>query len=372
MVKKSLIAAVLLSSGTAFAQSEAPVVAAAKQHSSLACEPAKVHIGGSAQFRYGWNTNTNNIGDNNTNGFSVPLARIHMTGNVNSDIDFKIEGEFDSNNDNFALTDAYAGISAFDNGRFQLGQFRLPFLYEQNVDAEFQMAAQTSAFSNIFGQGYSQGLMFEYEGKEVKAQVAVSDGFNTADTNFDDAAESDLALTARVNFVPFGAMHNFDEFTAYSGDSKALMLGAAVHYQDENIDTDSLFTYTLDANMKMGGLGLYAAGVGRAVDTASESFDDFGGIAQASYRISNFEPFARYEIILPDDARNLSNDAYSFLTGGVNYYLYEQAAKITVDAVYAFEATNDLTSLNAFSTNSLLPSSDDGEISLVAQFQVLF
>lgn len=372
MFKKSFIAVVLMSSGLAVAQNDAPVVAAAKHQHSLSCEPAKVHFGGSAQFRYGWNTNSNNIGENNTNGFSVPLARIHMNGNVTSDIDFKIEGEFDSNHDNFSLKDAYAGLSAFGDGRFQLGQFRLPFLYEQNVDSEFQMAAQTSVFSNIFGQGYSQGLMFAWEGKQVNAQFAVSDGFNTADTNFDNDAESDVALTARVEFVPFGSALNFAEFTTCGGDTKALMIGAAAHYQDENATSDSLFTYTVDANMKMGGLGLYAAGVGRAVDTTSESFDDFGAIAQASYRINNIEPFARFEIIMPDDARAFANDAYSFATAGVNYYLYEQAAKITVDAVYSFEATNDLVAMDAFTTNSLMPSSEDGEVSLVAQFQVLF
>jgi len=361
----------LLGCGAAFAQQQAAPQTAATC-TALKCEEAKVHFGGGLQFRYTWDTNTNDVGSDNTNGFSTPLARIHMNGNVTKDIDFKVEGAFNSETNDFGLLDAYAGVSFSENTRLQVGQFRLPFLFEQNVDAEMQMAAQTSAFSNIFGQGYSQGVQFACGNDKIRFRTAVSDGFNTANTNFDNAVESDFALTARLDFAALGNLHSFSEFTAGEGDGNGLLLGAAAHYQDENSVASKLFTYTADVNWKVGGWSVYGAGVARTIDDATSSFDDFGFIGQTAYRINKFEPFARYEMILPDTDRNLSSDTYSFATAGVNYYLYGQAAKFTVDAVYAFEATEDISDMNGLSTNSLVSTEKDGEISLVAQFQVLF
>jgi hypothetical protein len=302
----------------------------------------------------------------------VPLARLHVNGNITEGVDFMVEGEFDTASENFGLKNAYVGVSPFDHGRLQMGQFRLPFLLEQNIHEDMQMAAQTSAFSNIFGQGYSQGLMFACGNNTLRFRTSLSDGFDTANTNVDDSGESDFAATARIDYAISGKLNNFEQFTTADANENGFMVGAAAHYQDSNDLADSLFTYTADATWKQSNWSLYAAGVGRSVDEAADSFNDFGGIGQVAYRMNNIEPFARFECILPDTDRSMSNDSYNFVSAGVNYYMYGQAAKFTVDAVYAFEATADLASMGAFSDNSLVNSTEDGETSLVAQFQVLF
>lgn len=369
MIKASIIS-VLICCGTAFAQT----ASAGHDHSTcgaLQLNPAKVEVGGGLQFRYSWNTNTNNIGDENTNGFSTPLARIHVKGQLNDTIDYKIQGGFNSGTDDFQLLDAYAGINITDGSRIQLGQFHLPFLFEENIGSEMQMAAQTSVFTNIFGQGWSQGVQFECGNDTIRFRTAISDGLNTANTNFNDASESDFALTARLDYALAGRIDHFEMFSTDGTDS-GLLLGVAGHYQDENNFASSLFSYTADVNWKVGNWSVYGAGVGRSVDEFTDSFNDFGLIAQTGYMISKFEPFVRYEMILPDTNRSFSSDTYNFATAGVNYYLYGQAAKFTVDAVYAFEATQDISSMNGLSENALVSTTEDGEISLVAQFQVLF
>lgn len=371
MIKNSLIASVLLFCGSAAVAQHENLVAAASEHSTFAPETAKVHFGGSAQFRYAWNTNVNDLGNDNTNGFSVPLARLHATGDITDSVDFRVEGQFDSGSEDFGLTDAFVGVAPFESARFQIGQFRLPFLLEQNVDAEKQMSAQTSVFSNIFGQGYSQGVQLGLGNDDVLFRAAVSDGFNTANTNFDDAVESDLSLTARLDLAVIGKISNFSEFTSYDGNG-GLLIGAAAHYQDENSLAENLLTYTADVNWKVAGWSVYGAAVGRNVEDGVDTFDDFGAIAQTSLRISNFEPFARAEVIMPDDKRGFDVDTYPFLTAGVNYYLCGHAAKFTVDAVYAIEATDDIAGMNAFTDNSLISSTEEGEVCVAAQFQVMF
>jgi phosphate-selective porin len=297
MMKNSFIVSVLLACGTAFAQSSDCAT------SALKCEEAKVHFGGALQFRYTYGANLDDVSNSNENGFSVPLARIYMAGNLNKDIDFKVKGAFESSTEKFSLADAYAGVSFSDHARVQLGQFRLPFLFEQNIGEEMQMAAQTSAFSNIFGQGYSQGVQFGCGNDTLRFRVAMSDGFNSANTNFDDPSESDFAMTARLDFAASGKLANFTEFTS-DGSSNGLMFGLAGHYQDENSAFDKMYTYTADVNWKVSDWSFYAAGVGRNVD-GIETFDDFGAIGQVAYRMNNFEPFARFEAIMPDTDRAL-------------------------------------------------------------------
>ena len=370
MIKTSILS-VLVCCGSVFAQNASTCGTGHSNCNALHMNSAKVELGGDLQFRYTWNTNTNDIGENNNIGFSTPLARIHMKGYLGDDIDFKVEGGIDTGNDDFGLLEAYVGLGITDGSRVQVGQFHLPFLFEENIGRESQMAAQTSAFTNIFGQHYSQGVQFSCGNDTMQFRVALSDGFDTDNTNFTDSAESDFALTARVDYAVSGHIDNFTDFSAYDNNS-GLLLGVAGHYQDENDVAESLFSYTADINWKSGNWSAYGAGVGRSIDEASDSFNDFGLIAQTAYRISKFEPFVRYEMILPDTDRSFSNDTYNFATAGVNYYLYGQAAKFTVDAVYAFEATQDISTMNGLSDNSLVSTTEDGEISLVAQLQVLF
>lgn len=369
MIKNSLIVCLLACASVAFASQNAETAA-------QACAPstngAKLNVGGSFQFRYGYATDVVAT-DDDVNGFNLPLARLNVNGNLNNDIDFRIEGGFATDGGDFGLNEAFAGVSIWDGARFQFGQFRLPFLAEQNIGAEFQLAADSSVVSDIFGQGYSQGAQFGLTGDSYRLLAAVSDGFNTANTDFDDVQESDFAFTARGEYAIFGKVSDFNAFSALPDQNNAMLAGAAFHYQDENDDAESVMSYTGDLNWKVAGFNAFASAVGRNVDSVGGSFDDFGVVAQAGYRITDaLEPFARVDAVLPDSDRGFSEDTYTFVTGGANYYIYGYAAKFTLDAVYMMQATQELAGMNDFSDVPFILTDDDGAIAVRGQFQVLF
>ena len=50
-----------------------------------------------------------------------------------------------------------------DNGMsIRVGQFKAPWMREVLVDSAYQLAAERSILSQLFGQGYSQGAQFTY------------------------------------------------------------------------------------------------------------------------------------------------------------------------------------------------------------------
>lgn len=340
----------------------------------IAGNGARLYVNGDIQFRYTYNPSRNNpsVGNNAEAGFTLPLTKLRFSGNINESVDFEIEGDFDNDSSSFELSKAYAGLSVFDNGRVQLGQFRLPFMREQNISDRFQLAVGRSVMSYVFGQGYSQGVQLSYDLGDIRFIGAVSDGFNSANTDFADAEESDLALTARVEYFAIGNSNSFRDFTSERDQDNSLMFGAAFHYQDGDTQ-DSMYTYTGDVSWEMRGWNVSASGVGRHMDSTAGDFDDFGFAIQGGYRLTEqVEPFVRYDVVLADSDRGFSNDNFNFVTAGMNYYVHGHAAKFTVDVVWAMDETQDLSSMYDFSNTGLLGSSDGDELAFRGQFQLLF
>jgi hypothetical protein len=378
--------------GTALAQSDsttAALLSDAQTHSSLNGEQnsghdsngfflagngARLNIGGDLQFRYTYNPSRSDsvFGDNAETGFDIPLAKLRFSGYLNETIDFMFETGYKNNTGDIRLYNAYAGLKAFDHGRFQIGQFRLPFLKEQSIADRYQLAANRSITSSVFGQGYSQGVQFSYNLDNLRLTGAISDGFDTANTDYTDPDESDLALTARAEYAILGSFNDFTEFTSTQSQQNALLAGAAFHYQDGDTQ-DAMYTYTGDLTWKYSGWNAFVSGIGRNIETTGGGFDDFGVVLQGGYRVTEqIEPFARYDAVFADSDRGLSNNDFNFVTAGVNYYIYGQAAKFTADAVWSLNETTGLDSMANFSNTGLLGSSDENEVAFRMQFQVLF
>lgn len=334
----------------------------------------RLNVSGDFQFRYTYNPSRANpvSGNNSETGFNIPLARLRFSGNVNESVDFMLESGFDRANGNASLLDAYAGIALFQEGRLQFGQFKLPFMKEVNVSEQYQLAVDRSVTSYVFGQGRSQGVQFGYNTDKLSLIAAISDGFNTANTNFTDPAESDFALTLRGEYAIFGSNQNSKEFTSARNQENTLVAGMAFHYQDGDTQ-DSMYSYTGDMTWKYNGWNAFLSGVGRNIESNAGSFDDFGLALQGGYRITdNIEPFARYDVVIADSSRNFTNHSFNFLTSGVNYYLYGQAAKLSTDVVWSINETNGLGTMANFSNTGLLGSSNKNEVAFRMQFQVLF
>ncbi len=96
---------------------------------------------------------------------------------------------------------------------------------------------------------------------------------------------------------------------------------------------------------------------------------------QGGFRLgATWEPFVRYEGFFFDSDRGFSDDTHNFITVGVNHYIAGHALKITGDVIIPFENTADLVSSGILPNTGvgLLGSSEDGEVVVRLQFQLLF
>lgn len=331
----------------------------------------RLNVGGDLQFRYTANFRDLANGDNEyTGGFDTNMARLRLGGQVVEGWDFNLSAAFrDSLDDNgeFNLENAYMSHSFWADSKTQFGQFKLPFMREVNVDDRFQMGVDRSVVSSIFGQGYSQGVQVQQDFGNFRLTGAFSDGFNTANTDYTDPAEADFALTVRGDYLVAGDWNQLNDFTSAQGSGQAILLGGAINYQDGQSEDVS---YTADLTFKSGGWSTYLAGVGRSSDSGNGSFDDFGVEFQEAYRFNDrHEVFGRYDGVFADSSRNVGDDNCNFLSAGYNYYLVGHAAKFTLQGVYS---CNDTSGLPTLGNVGLLGSTKDGEVGLVAQFQLSF
>jgi len=387
----------------------------------------RLNVGGQVQFRYllnfrddidgGPNALPNRENDDFESGFQTSNTRLWFTGNiVDPNLYYAIIGNFDSDTGgNFNLEEAYAGYK-WDNGfSLQWGQFVLPFLREKLVAPWYQLAADRSLTNETFDQGYSQGIQLGYASEDFRAMLAFSDGFRSANSQFGSVnsspngnfgftgqgGESDWAITARVEFKFAGAWDQFKDFTSMPESQFAAMLGLAGHIEGsandilvqpdpadptQDFQAETQFGgVTLDVSLEGDGWNLYAAGNVAFTDNsadagngANNSTTDYGLVVQGGFFFpdTDWELFARYDGIFVDDDRNSGNndsdDSFSTVTVGTNYYWSGHAAKFTFDVQYFIDNANDGLNTSANADIGYLGSGEDGEVTLRFQFQLLF
>jgi len=362
-----------------------------------------LRVGGQLQFRYLMNfrDDDNTIGaragDDFEPGFQTRRTKLWFGGNiVNEKWKYYVRGAFDrGDGGSFNLEEAFVNYE-FGSGVYaKFGQFKSQFLREENVSSTKQLAVERSVTNEIFNQDYSQGIEMGYKADAWRMSAAFTDGFGSRNTDFTSTAEADWALTGRAEFKLAGAdWDQFDDFTAQQGGKFGALLGVAVHYQDSansanpgDIDSQYL-SYTFDISVEGGGWNAFGAFVGRNQDTRgpvgagdNDATDDFGAVIQAGVRVAaNTEIFGRWDgIFLDEDTVGDDEDNLHFLTFGVNQYFAGHAAKGTLDVVYALNETGNLVGASAFSnggfpstSTGLLGDSEDGEVVVRLQFQLLF
>ena len=148
------------------------------------------------------------------------------------------------------------------------------------------------------------------------------------------------------------------------------------------------WAWTADVSLKGDGWNAFVAGYGGYTDyddltgnvttgrASSESYTDYGVIVQGGIFIpeTDFEFFLRYDATFIDqDERNQtgdSNDIFNTITGGVNWYYAGHAAKFTADVIYFIDDIDILSGPNTLV--GYLGSTNDGELTIQFQFQLLF
>ncbi len=399
----------------------------------------RLNIRGLVQFRYVFDIRDDDeidafdefgdpitIQDNDfESGFQMARTRIGFDGYViDPNLFYNVELiSRDSNRDggSFSLQRAYVGYR-WDNGfHLKWGQFRLQFLREENVNPEYQLAADRSLTNEVFAQSDVQGIELGYSAEDWRLFAAFSDGFNSANTDVGnnqvvDAAydqngdllffnpaignrfmgEADLALTARAEIRFAGTWDQFEDFTSMPGSEYGVMLGAAAHYQWTDGDrvggnaSDSgdvqFFTWTADISVEGDGWNFFVAGMmswsdiedivvnNVAQDTGDSSPTDWGLVVQGGIFVpeTDWEFFARYDAtFFDDDERAVNTDTFQAITVGTNWYWSGHAAKFTLDLQWFLDSEHPVFPGGNSQMNYGGAFNDD-EIVIRAQFQLMF
>lgn len=349
--------------------------------------PAPIKIGVQVQARYDLNgrdddsTALASPDDDLTTGFSIRRAKVEMSAAVTDTVSAQMVIAFDRSTGEAGLENAFASWDLSDAVELRVGQFKLPFLREELVSSKRQLMAERSSMNETFNQDFSQGVQLGYAADAWRASAAFSDGFGSRNTAFNEADEADYALTARAE-LRFGdaSWAQFDQFTSFRGAAQGGMLGVAGHFEsrgDTNpADEDDGDVSSLTADLSWLGDGWNASGavVYRHSDDGADSFSDYGAVVQGGLFVSDqTELFARWSAVFADSGRGATGEDYSDLTLGLNRYLVPEshAAKFTLGVTYSFDATAE--SIVQTSTgHNLLSDSEDGQIGVTAQLQVLF
>lgn len=377
----------------------------------------RLNVSGIIQFRYliNFREDARTVGappavapvnDDFVSGFQTRRTKLNFEGNIfDPNLFYRVRGDFARDGGaaggNFRLDFAYAGYK-FDNGfTATWGQFRVPFNREELVGDQYQLAVERSVISSIFQEDYSQGVMLGWEGEQLRAAFAFTNGFRSRNTDIGNSGATkpaDYALTGRLEWLFSGAWNDMKQFTSPQGSNFAGMFGAAIHWQ-ESPDSPAVanrqrdLRYTADITVKGDGWNVFGAFHGAHTEQEfnvapanGTTFDDFGFVAQGGvYVTDKFEPFIRYEYLLTDKDRGNGNTRNQHIIGGgFNYYMHGQAAKFSADVLYFINDTN----LNVFtragvpgfgsggspldSGNGLLSGDGRHQLAFRLQFQLLF
>ena len=321
-------------------------------------------------------------GEDFANGFQLRRSRLGAKGESNG-IRYYVQGDFGVDGGGFVLKDYHLTVDVpgmEDEAEITIGQFKLPFLWEESTSSGRQLAAERSFTNNFFAQDRSQGIMLTYGGNEEdewKAQVAFSDGFNTDNTRFDNPNEADFSIGGRFDYKISGAWSDFKDFTATRGQEQALRVGGAIFYQSGDgtyavggaTNELDLLSITADVQWEQDGINLFGAFILQDADFAGGDATNVGFVAQGGYRwTENDEVFARFDYIVSDNNEDLPT-----LTFGYNHYVFgDHSAKFTADVFFTFETVSMTDIPGGQPSNGLLPDNGDPQVGLRTQFIFAF
>lgn len=373
----------------------------------------RLQIGGAIQFRYNLNFRDSNSGGPNAaanrgnddfeSGFQTRRTRIWTKGTIVApELFYGIQGDFSRSTGDFSLLDAYAGYKAENGCYAKWGQFKLPFLREELLEDWKQLAAERSGMNQVFTQDRSQAVEIGRRDENFSLALAFSDGFNSKNSEFGSTnglgnfgfvrggGESDWAFTGRVEWKVKGDWKQFEDFTSKPGSDYACMLGAAGHVERSandiaanvgGIDTQGDTTYgawTVDMSVEGDGWNLFAAGTGAHQQTSlangfgHSSSDDYGLVVQGGFYIpdTDWELFGRYDAVFQDSGRGAEEDTFDTITVGTTYYYAGHAAKFIFDVQWFLDPSQPLMGSNV--GNNFLATTNEGEVNVRLQFQLLF
>ena len=328
-------------------------------------------------------------GNEKTYGFSMPRTRVALDGSIVSSLfNYRISFDFGDaelsrgrgngpsvlgNTGEPRLLDAYAQYN-FDGERegyyLKFGQFQSSLLTEEAIDSQYQLAIDRSLISELFGPGYTQGLVVGHIGDSFAWEASVTDGGRyvgsreTDNTSFDSEDEADFAFGFRADWKLQGSWDQFSDFTSFQGSNPGAKIGAGFLYQFQGqfnpgvftpgfvgapVESGQIATWTLDYQYEGDGWNFFAAYIGQWIDWEFET-TTLGTLHNAIllqggwFLTDEIEMYARFETFWIDKAYRTGfgvPDGYIHRIGtiGVNKYILPEshAAKLSADVSYAFD-----------------------------------
>ncbi len=342
------------------------------------------------QERFVLNRQRESIDDKSRWGFENARTEITLSGHiVQPDLFYLAQVELSNVNTGLPsgqprndLLQAYIGYDFGQGWRFQIGTFKDPLLREELVTPGDQLLVERSLVNYIYTGGYTDGLQVEYRNDMFHVVGSYNNGINDAvygggvmvgGTSPIFSASATYAFTFRGEWLLNGAWDTIESFDSPRGGEKAMMLGAAAHYQSADSaqtgtpDLD-LLLMTVDFSAQFGGVSAFAAIIfSNANSSPGATVDSWGFVAQAGWYFSqNWELFARYEWA---DTDQLTFSDTNILTVGFNRNLANWNAKWTTDFGIAFDPVAYNAPITGWRTD--IPGQNK-QVVVRSQFQIMF
>ncbi len=334
-----------------------------------------LRITGQLQTRFVYNNQKDSPTDDNSYGFEIRRAKLDFAGNVFDPTwkyDFEISAS--ANGGGFTLGENGWVQKNIDDLSLRFGQFKPLFAREENITSRRMLTVERSMVNSQFTAGVAQGLQALYQQEKWRIAGSIIDGANTGNTGWNQG-ENEYALTSRFEFLPVGTWDATLDNVGFRDSEQALLLGAAVLFQQSESGTASdetqNLTFTADASWKMSGVNLMGEFFYRNLSTDGDGsdLDQFGAVFTAGYFIAeDVELYLMYEwgSLDIDGVSDLS-----VLTVGFTKFYNKHNLKWQNDIGYGFNPVAANWAVDGAGWRADSPGSD-GQIVVRSQFQLLF
>ena len=348
--------------------------------------------------------------DSTRYGFEVSRARFMLSGNVVSpEWFYRVDIETSGNamgagtDTRLGILDAYSGYDFGNGWKVYGGQFKVPFLFEELVESQYQQAVDRSVVNYLYTGGYTQGIAVDYLGDQFHVVASWNNGFggpvgvglNSAAL----AADTEIAFSARGEWLAMGNWDQFKDITSPQGEEMGIRVGGAFHFQQSEsglpayLDSD-VFALTADVSVEFGGANVYAqinyididfSGT-TALAAGVADAQPWGFVIGGGYYLTeDWELFGRYEwsdqsTTTAPLASGARAENLSIFTIGVNKYFSGHNAKWTTDVGIGLQNVHAGNVLGPNSGTSIAPVTgfrndipdEDGQVVIRTQLQILF
>jgi hypothetical protein len=283
-------------------------------------------------------------------GFEVRRLKFGADGNLFSpNLTYVFQFAVDRHTGNVSLEMAW-GKYRFGDSPFAIraGQFKDPLDHEQLAASRFFPAIDRTFINDTFAnsEGFIKGVSLIYDPNTfVRAEGAFTGGLKNVNTNFQQFPTNvaDWGTAGRVEYKAFGDWKDYERITAYAIKKRSLVFGVGADYTETGHVASLVHVADVQYQSK-NGWSLYGAYLGRlqrgvASKNTKGNVQTYDATArfQASYAIDqHWEPYGRFEYVHFNGHEFAAGTQTNveIVTGGVNYYLYGQAAKISFDVNY--------------------------------------